>query len=131
MTIFPANQIGLGSITEAEFTKWLQTNEKVSSIKAGHINRKSLFAFSCEGVDSLASSIHAYAYQVSNLSLCFTQGTLELGSVPITVTFDERFIRPLFGNDLMSLLIAKIDSDNMRLELELNKMMREDNHKEL
>ena len=54
---------------------------------------------------------------------------MELGSVPITVTFDERFIRPLFGNDLMSLLIAKIDSDNMRLELELNKMMREDNHK--
>lgn len=47
------------------------------------------------------------------------------------MTFDKRFLRPLYGRDLMSLLISKIDTDKMCLELELNSMMKEKNRKSI
>lgn len=129
ISIFPARQIGLMNITEEQFATWLQTNENVSSIKAGHIKKKSLFVFSVEGIDKKSVGIKSYAYQVDRLSLTLDNGKLNLGSVPITVTFDERFTQPLFGRDLISLLNTTIDTDKMFLGLELAKWMQAENHR--
>ena len=129
ITIFPAELIGLGDISVSDFTSWLQHNDKVNSIKSGHINTRSLFAFSCDGIDSYSNSIYSYAYQVDRFTLNLDDGIVDLGSVPITVTFDKRFIHPLLGKDLLSLLNSKIDTDEMKLELELNQMMKNPTHR--
>lgn len=125
ITIFHASQIGLTHITEEEFTRWMQTNEKVSSIKAGKINKRTLFGFSNKGVDDAADTIISYAYQVSDFDLIMDNGTVHLGSVPITVTFDSRFSQPLLGKDLLSLLNSRIDTDNNRLEVDIPKWRKE------
>jgi hypothetical protein len=119
ITIFHATQIGLNDISEKQFTKWIQTNDKVKSIQNGRINTKTLFGFTNTGIDNKAAIIKSYAYQVSHFDLILDNGALHLGSVPITITFDDRFSQPLFGKDLMSLLNAKINSDKHRLEIGL------------
>jgi len=127
ITIFHASQIGLSHINESSFTKWMQEHEKVNSIKAGHIKKNTLFGFSNNGVDDSAASICSYAYQVSSFDLLLDNGTIHLGSVPITITFDDRFSRPLLGKDLISLLVTKINTDEHRLEIELSKVMTASN----
>ena len=129
LTIFPASQIGFGSISEIDFIDWLKEHEKVYSIKNGKDDKCSVYCFSCGGVDSSALSIRSYAYQVDNFTLELDNGSLKLKSVPIAISFDKRFIRPLFGKDLISLLCTEIDTNNKELILSLNDLLKAASHK--
>lgn len=118
ITIFHASQVGLTHISESDFTIWLQKNEKVRSLRAGKLYTKTLFGFTNSGVDVIAAPIYSYAYQVTDFDIVLDNGILHLGSVPITVTFDDRFSGPLMGKDLISLINANINNDAHRLELD-------------
>ena len=117
LTMFSAYALQLGDIGKEGFTRWLQTHEKVNGMKGGHIYHRCLFGSKCHGIDDFSDGIDAYAYQVSSFALEFDNGILDLGSVPIMVTFDKRFKTPLLGIDLISLLETKIDGGKLLLEV--------------
>ncbi|MBR1742370.1 MAG: hypothetical protein IJ733_11010 [Lachnospiraceae bacterium] len=118
LTVFPARDLFPEDITVSKFTDWLQNNDKVIGIKSGHYNKRCLFGFSNKGVNKNADAIMSYAYQVEKFTLVLEDGELELGSVPITISFNEGFQRPLLGKDLLSLINFKIDNDMHFLEFE-------------
>ena len=117
ITLFPASKIGLGSISEQDFTHYLQTEPNISTIQKGILKPNTLIATKVTGINSDARSIKAYLFQTDFFSIKTLSSPLNFGSVPIFVTFDPGFVKPILGKDIISLISYSIDNDNLSMDV--------------
>lgn len=122
ITCLNARDLGI-SVSEEEFSRWIQTHDNLEIIKNGQLKKKGLICVNTKGIDKTAADIKAYCYQMQSFTISTYQGSLTIGSVPVFITFDSRFQTPLLGRDILSLLNIEINNDKRILTLNPTKAL--------
>mgnify|MGYP002856265941 CR=1 FL=1 len=105
ITCIPASVLDV-RMTEDEFVEW-SDNHRTEGIPP--------FSVSCTGIDSSAAGIRFYYIQTE----AFYIQSMNLGSVPMYITFDPRYRKLLLGLDLLRLLNIQqdIDANEIRMQI--------------
>ena len=113
LTLFPANILGI--FDEDDFVEKIKNSNNIFVLdddKTNKLKNKAIYV-DVAGIKKGIPAIRFYALQVTNFIFYDTinDSMLEIGSVPIFISFDKSFRSPLFGRDLISLLNINIDND--------------------
>ena len=105
ITCIPASVLDV-RMTEDEYIEW-SDKHRTEGIPP--------FSVSCKGIDSKAPEIRFHYIQINAF---YIQG-INLGSVPMYITFDSRYRKLLLGLDLLRLLNIKqdIDANEIRMQV--------------
>ena len=74
------------------------------------------YSIGCKGIDSSTTSIEFYYIQTDHFFL----QNIDLGSVPIYISFDPRFKKFLLGMDLLKLINYSVDNDKDEMTISLS-----------
>ena len=94
-------------IDENAFIAWAERN-RIEGIRP--------YSIGCKGVDSSTTSIEFYYIQTDHFFL----QNIDLGSVPIYISFDPRFKKFLLGMDLLKLINYSVDNDKDEMTISLS-----------
>lgn len=124
LTCLTAEKLGI-TVSEEEFIQWSKQTQNIKVLTSGRIKGGRVIVADTKGIDRGGDYIRFYAIQVDKFIIREDIGNiLDLGSVPIFITFDHRMQSTLLGGDILSILDHSVQynevSKNRTLTISLN-----------
>ena len=111
ITCIPASILDL-KMKEEDFIKW-SNDHRTEGIPP--------FSVFCTGIDSLSDGIRFHYIQTNSFHI----RNIDLGSVPIYITFDPRYRKLLLGMDLLRLMNIQQDVDANELRMQIAEKVKD------